>query len=522
MAITIKGDLADLDQILGAHAPHLVPAPQPSPTPVGNTLLPPLGGETAIVRGAPPRDPVTPSSNIPNYMVPSRSSALGSTTSQQFTGGATAPKKPGFGHKVLSVLGHIGDAALTTFAPEAAMVVPGTSLNRAWEARGQERHAEAMAGARQKGAEAGLEEAQTAAGLPEAQAAEARGRGALTQEQANLYTQAEQELKDPAVQQAWTTLSDPQADATSRRQAMSTLSQKLGALSMLRGELGGAENIYREGEIGQRTGPSVLVDNGDGTYSRVILSHEGQPMGSFNAPPPAGLVQRENQGFRTVTDAAGNEYLVPVTTRSGPILPGQAAGGSTATAPSAAKRATPGGQAPAQAGGEVASGAIRVGHKPLSQAAKTQIGYIDTTLGTLGQLQQELAGIEQKHKGGQLSDVAAKQALWAAYRAGFASDLSQMMAGVSLTSILGSLAYMKGTRAYLWIKNIQQHLPSATDSYPLMQEKIQNAQMMLPWVKYGTLVTEGVMPPNAKNPVWDSEGNLGMKYADGKVVPMPF
>ncbi len=44
---------------------------------------------------------------------------------------ATAPaQKPGIGHRILSVLGKIGEAAGNMLAPEAMAVIPGTSINR--------------------------------------------------------------------------------------------------------------------------------------------------------------------------------------------------------------------------------------------------------------------------------------------------------------------------------------------------------------------------------------------------------
>jgi hypothetical protein len=121
--------------------------------------------------------------------------------------------------------------------------------------------------------------------------AEAGARTDLTTEQAQLYSQAHQAMQDPKIQQAFATLSDPAAAPEARRTAMATISQSpIAALPMLRGEMSGAEQIYRQGETGSRVGGKNIVPdpNSPTGYSTMQYDHYGNPMGMLPVEPSSG------------------------------------------------------------------------------------------------------------------------------------------------------------------------------------------------------------------------------------------
>lgn len=256
--------------------------------------------------------------------------------------------------------------------------------------------------------------------------------------------------------------------------------------------------------LSKPTGSGMIVPdtNSPTGYSKELYDGMGNVISRIpNALPPAAYVPSNTNNIHNIPkqDVNGNWVNVPESTTSSktPTLPGippQARGG--AGAPTRPK--TPGGPAQATPINGPDGNPL---HGPLGADARKNVSQIATTQKLIDQVLPELEA-RIKQSGGDMNslwDAGMQRAAWAEYKHGGVipdnvdPTLAHLLPTIAQLQIVGGLPYLRGTRSYQYIQQIQQHLPDPEkDSPALMVDKIHSLQKTMPILRQSVLESEGV------------------------------
>lgn len=212
-------------------------------------------------------------------------------------------------------------------------------------------------------------------------------------------------------------------------------------------------------------------------YKQIAEPGTGRPVWARIDPTtnrPTAIVAEvpSPNDYRMFTDVQGNTWAVPVP-RYGPT----GAGGATPTLPPIPGGGAAGAPGPAAGPQPPAPGAVPLGHKPLTGAAKKEIGMVKQAMRFAQELRQLLEtpgpdGIPLSQRTSldkQTRDWLKARAEGLLYNMGIKSSDPVFSRANPLSSLLRVLItgpYLRGLRNQLWVNQIQQHMPDAARHTP--------------------------------------------------------
>ncbi len=274
------------DQLLGLTIPQApvkqMPTPAKAVAQPNPALLPAVGAPQASIQA-----PVT----IPE----AEQSALGRIPSALAGLDETPWSQLGTGGKIGRVAKDIAIGAGSEFVPAIMPYIPGTPQNAMLRLREASGTLGALGTQGVKEAQVPVMQAQVPSieagtALTKAKVPLTQAQAQLTGAQAQMYNEGLQSMNSPEIQGAFKTLADPKATPDQRRTAMATISQSpIGMLPLFRGELSGAQDLYREGEIGQRMGGKNIIPSSSSPtgYSTLLYDRFGNVIGEQPVEPSA-------------------------------------------------------------------------------------------------------------------------------------------------------------------------------------------------------------------------------------------
>lgn len=211
---------------------------------------------------------------------------------------------------------------------------------------------------------------------------------------------------------------------------------------------------------------SFIPDKGSPTgFKRAILDGSTlEPTGRFDYGLPPGELPKERTSYKTMTDAAGNQFLVPVTTTSGPAKGGAHAG--VGKGAGSGKKAEDGSDLPA--------GAIAFGHKPISAAERKSLGDIKQIQ---GRIKQAEALFDRAPDLKEDNNPVSQAINWLEYSKGHFAPSDpirlKLIQDAAFLSLKGAAPFVTLGRGKYLLEQAQQHLPLPNDSPKLIYDKIQ-------------------------------------------------
>ncbi len=517
--ITLKPE--ELDHVLH----NLMGVPQPAPA--GPLAAPPGGLQPANGVNQPPAPLRPPQVNPgPPPPIPGRSLNLPMLHPMSPLAGIGQPVSPGhppsFLHRVAGTLGNIGHDALSTlktvgeaggmmFAPEAMMMVPGTPLHKLLQLRERElsygpQIAQAQAGAAkaheqilQQEAAGGLgaeqvKMLQAQIGMDSARAQQYLSLGENEKAQAlENRVRAAQQLLRLNVEERFLPgagegtnafdiqpLGLPNESPAQMTQGMQHDQQVANRLGMLAGadplfhpEFNAAEQALRSG---------------------YPLGREMNPSRQAQQPAPHTLTR-----YHFFKDSQGNLQEVPYQEQLTPGI-----GGNFNQAP-------------------INTGLLT----PLPGPINSDLSELTTTMDSLQMLQQELSQLEQQYgNSSQARQKLRRMTMNTLYSSGFAPESSGLEEAyiqlANLAQLKGMNTYATKSRNYQYLKDIKAHLPKASDTLELAQQKLNTLMKIYPMF-IGDYLSTFYGPENARKFAklrgWNLPQSLFAPYSNSTSTP---
>jgi hypothetical protein len=200
-------------------------------------------------------------------------------------------------------------------------------------------------------------------------------------------------------------------------------------------------------------------------YKREILDGTTlKPTGEFDYGMPPGAIPTVRTGFKVMTDAAGNQFLVPVTTTT-----------SKGNAPASAGGGSGKGGAPTktESGSDLPKGAIAFGHKPLSATERRALGDIKQIQ---SRIDLTMALFDRAPDLKQDNSPIAPATNWLEYSKGHFAPSDpirlKLIQDAAFLSLKGAAPFVTLGRGKFLLEQAQKHLPLPNDSPKLIYDKI--------------------------------------------------
>lgn len=200
-------------------------------------------------------------------------------------------------------------------------------------------------------------------------------------------------------------------------------------------------------------------------FSREILDGTTlDPTGRKDYGMPAGAIPTVRTGFKVMTDAAGNQFLVPVTTTTSKAGT-KGAGGSGAPAASGNKT---------ESGSDLPKGAVPFGHKPISATERRALGDIKQIQGRITQTEALFnRSPDLKEDNSPITPAID----WLEYSKGHFAPSDpvrlKLIQDAAFLSLKGAAPFVTLGRGKYLLEQAQKHLPLPNDSPKLIYDKIQ-------------------------------------------------
>lgn len=201
-------------------------------------------------------------------------------------------------------------------------------------------------------------------------------------------------------------------------------------------------------------------------FSREILDGTTlDPTGRKDYGMPAGAIPTVRTGFKVMTDAAGNQFLVPVTTTTGKAGTKGAGGSSVGTGDGGKKT---------ESGSTLPKGSISFGHKPISATERRALGDIRQIEGRIKQT-EALFNRAPDLKADNSPITPAID--WLEYSKGHFAPSDpirlKLIQDAAFLSLKGAAPFVTLGRGKFLLEQAQKHLPLPNDSPKLIYDKIQ-------------------------------------------------
>lgn len=277
----------------------------------------------------------------------------------------------------------------------------------------------------------------------------------------------------------------------------------------------GIKQITNNRAVSSRTsGSSNILPSANSVtgFKKQILDRDGNPVREVENIVVPGMTPKLTSRQVIQKDQDGNDVVVTLSGENRPIIPGApgvAGGGAT---PGAAGGGGPAPLPPNNAHPITMNG--RPLHQPMGAAPKQTLFQIDSALNLADRIRPDLESVAKDiGRGGNLSDSAKVRSAWTQYQSlgidpanvdpnsvvsmmpGVDPRLAHLMPTIALLQIIGASPYLRGTRNYNFVTQIQQHLPDPTKDTPqLMVSKLQQLVRNLPGLEAALYKSEGIDP----------------------------
>lgn len=324
--------------------------------------------------------------------------------------------------------------------------------------------------------------------------------------------------------------------------------------------------ITSERAIGSRMrGSGELMPDDDPNslthLMRIYYDANGKVAHITHSAVDARFMPTIRHGQKIGYDVNGGLVLVPETSTSQRVIPGQTPGGvirppagtttpgATVAPPQGAaadrgaivpprRQTTPGGARPTATGAPRNVGGVTVipvmnadgtqTHKPLSQKAKDSIAQVNFIQDQSNVMRPDIEAVatDLEAGGSTLWNVVRERSSWKKYMSGLDPEninqrsvaaffpdvdprIAKLIPTMAQIQLTAAQPYLHGSRNFQFMKQIQQHIPNPeTDGPTLMASKLRNLDRGVLEIKASTLIGEGVTPR-----LTESDANRYMQLA---------